>query len=132
VKQKTTPTVNKLLCAIKSQIHFPRQKCVLICTLRETGFILKRSLSHGKVLLKRCNIIDWWCRYLVQMQEVRENGTNVLSINKIWVASNLTTSKCWQGPGARVVDTVSGNNRLIVVHISSNDDSYCAWWTTSV
>jgi hypothetical protein len=57
------------------------------------------------------------------MCQAREKLKNIFFIDETWVDSNLTFQKCWQGPGIRgVMDTVSGSNRPIFVHIRSKDD----------
>jgi hypothetical protein len=85
------------------------------------GFTWKRSVSKRKVLIERRDDIDWRCRYLIKMRQAREK-LNIFFVDETWVDSNLTFRKCWQGPGSRgVMDTVSGRNRLIVVHIGSKD-----------
>jgi hypothetical protein len=107
---------------MKQKIDFPWQKDVLIPVLHDIGFTWKRSVSKRKVLVERRDIIDWRCRYLIKMRQAREKLKNILFIDETWVDSNLTFRKCWQGPGIRgVMDTVSGSNRLIVVHIGSKD-----------
>jgi hypothetical protein len=68
--------------------------------------------EQEKLLVERRAIIDWRCRYLIKMRQVREKLKNIFFIDETWVDSNLTYRKCWQGPGIRgVMDTVSGNNR---------------------
>jgi hypothetical protein len=86
------------------------------------GFTWKHSVSKRKVLVERRDIIDWRCRYLIKMHQAREKMKNIFFIDETCMDSNLTFRKCWQGPGIRgVMDTVSGSNRLIVVHIESKD-----------
>lgn len=82
-------------------------------------FFWKRSLSKRKVLVERDDIVDWRCRSLVKMQEVRTKGKPPFSFDEIWADDNLTFSMIWKSPGIQgAMDTVSGNNTLIVIHIS--------------
>jgi hypothetical protein len=89
------------------------------------GFTWKHYVSKRKVLVERRDIIDCRCRYLIKMRQAREKLKDMFFIDETWVDSNLTYRKCWQGPGIRgVMDTVSGSNRHIVVHIGSKGVSY--------
>ncbi|XP_049779793.1 uncharacterized protein LOC126176676 [Schistocerca cancellata] len=122
INQKIVPTLRKLLNAVKQKIHFPWQKDVLHKTLREMGFTWKRSVSKRKILVERTDIIDWRCKYLIQVRKLRELGRKFFYIDETWVDNNITYRKCWQGPGVEgIMDNVSGSNRIIVVNIGSKD-----------
>jgi hypothetical protein len=122
IRQKIVPSVRKLLVAMKQKIVFPWQKDVLIRVLHDMGFTWKRSVSKRKMFVERRDMIDWRCRYLIKMRQATEKLKNIFFIDETWVDSNLTFRKRWQGPGIRgMMDTVSGSNRLIVVHIGSKD-----------
>ncbi|PSN54969.1 hypothetical protein C0J52_02351 [Blattella germanica] len=82
INQKIVPSVRKLLIAVKEKIDFPWQKDVLRNTLRDMGFVWKRSVSKRKVLVERREIVDWRCRYLIKMRQYRSEGKPVFFLDE--------------------------------------------------
>lgn len=120
VNQKIVPSIKKLLPVLKEKINFTWSKETLRKILHEMGFRWKKSRAKRLILVERHDIIEWRCRYLTQVKQLRNEGRQLFYIDETWVDSNLTFSKCWQSSRVQgVLSNHSSSNRLIVVSIGS-------------
>lgn len=120
VRRKITPSVPKILQAVKQSIDFKLGRESLRKLMREMGFRWAKSQNGRKVLIERQNIVDWRGKYLQQIKAFREKNYEIFFLDETWLDTNLVMGKCWQGPGVMgVTSSASGSGRYIVVGIGS-------------
>lgn len=121
-QEKIVPTIAKLLPVVKKDIDFPFGPDSLRKILYEMGFKFKKTVQKRSILIERPDIVNWRHKYLRAISRHRASGKSIFYLDETWVDSNLTFKKCWQAEGVHgILSNHSSSNRLIVVHIGSDD-----------
>lgn len=119
-REKTVPTVSKLIPVLRDKIAFSFCPSTLRKVLGEMGFKWKKTTQKRKLLIERPDIVYWRHKYLRSLKSLRDEGRTIYYLDETWVDSNLTFRKCWQAQGVRgILSNSSSSSRLIVVSIGS-------------
>lgn len=122
VQFKKSPSLRTLLITVKEKLDFPWEKETLRRILHEIGFRWKKCSNRRKILIERPDIVNWRVKYLQSVTQLRSENRQIFYMDESWVDSNLTFQKCWQSEDVvGVLTTNRGDNRLIVVHIGSDE-----------
>ncbi|XP_064100794.1 uncharacterized protein LOC135211413 [Macrobrachium nipponense] len=121
-ERKEIPTINKVLSEMRERTGFKGGRESLRKIVKEIGFQYAK-LDGRKFLMERYDVQCLRTRFLEKMQNVRENGRNVIYLDETWVNQNYTVGKCWKDnkcENASGIKVPSGKGgRLIILHAGS-------------
>lgn len=124
ITKKIIPTIPKVLEELQRRINYNFGITSLRRQLYRLGFKWGKTQDRRKILLERPDIVAWRGRYLRAIRKARKDGLPIFYLDETWIDSNVTMGKCWQNSEKDVqgvMKPVSGNGRLIVVHIGSQE-----------
>lgn len=119
-QKKTVPSIAKLLPVLKNKIDWKWSATSLRNVLKSMGFKWKKVQNKRQLLIERPDIVFWRSRFVVQLKNAREAGTEIFYLDETWVDNNLTFGKCWQTEGVTGVTAWgSASRRLIIGSVGS-------------
>ncbi|KAH9378905.1 hypothetical protein HPB48_011130 [Haemaphysalis longicornis] len=89
------PSVPKLTEYFRNEDDLPTVAPVTMRRmLNKLGFRFKKR-SRNALLIEATHIVQWRCKYLREIQELRSQNTNIFYMDETWVNAGHTTSRVW-------------------------------------
>ncbi|XP_037505782.1 uncharacterized protein LOC119382122 [Rhipicephalus sanguineus] len=133
-KWREIPTVRKLVAYFKEDDSLPSVSATTIHKmLLKVGFRFRKR-SRNSLLIEATRIIQWGCKYLRQIKEVRRQGRPIFYTDETWVNAGHTVSRGWvdetikSAGHAKKANLTTGppnpsgkGGRLIITHCGNED-----------
>ncbi|XP_077531207.1 uncharacterized protein LOC144143311 [Haemaphysalis longicornis] len=101
--------------------------------LKKLGFRFKKR-SRNELLIEATQIVQWRCKYLREIQELRSQNRNIFYMDETWVNASHTTSRVWvdetvesydqakrRGLSTGLENPSGKGGRLIVIHCGNEN-----------
>lgn len=131
---RTTPTLDKILAAIKNDDTLPDISRTNLHRLLKCMNFEYTKRSRNSALIEKDEIILWRRRFLENIRQYREEGRHLCYLDETWVNAGDCTSKTWvdksiissrdaflQGLTTGSPNPSGKGKRVIVLHIGSED-----------